>query len=108
MSNPPEIVIIVDNFTIDYELKLLGSYTLDSNVFITRATGIPGLLQGAREVRWPRDIHTGFAWGGATLPVTLAGAVIRAIAKAWKVPFEDITAANNIERETNIKIGIVD
>src|SRR5690606_25126293 len=104
MINPPEIIIIIDHFTINYELKRLDSYELDANVFITNLSSVPGLLQ-ASNVEWPKKTNTNFIQGSGSLQMVLAGNLIKAFAKAWKISYKDLLRKNNFEREVEIKIG---
>jgi len=106
MASVLELAVIVDHFTVNYQLKHLASYVLDDTVFITHASGVPGLLQSSSHVRWPRELITSFIRGGGNTPwVTLAGAVVEALSKAWEVSFDDLVAANSLDREVDVKIG---
>lgn len=106
MNNLPDKVILIDTFTIDYRLKHVEPYTLYPNVFIIHGSGgMPGLLQ-ARYADWPRGVNTNFVSGGGPFQLNLIGNFIQAIAKAWKVTFDDIAKANRLERETEVGIGL--
>jgi hypothetical protein len=37
--------------------------------------------------------------------LALAGAVVEALSEAWKVSLDDLVAANDFDRETDVKIG---
>jgi len=98
MSSPPETAIIIDNYVIR-ELNLLSSYSLEDTVFVTLASGIPGLLQPG-VIDWPKmRIKKPFCLN------TLAGAVVNALSVAWGVSIEDVLKVNDLEREENVIIG---
>jgi hypothetical protein len=103
----PEEIVIIDEFTIDHELKLVGQYVLEPNTIIVRSSGIPGLLQSKDSLHWPRNLMTSFIWGGGPFIVTLGGAVINALSKAWSVPVQSIKDANELNKEKDIKIGTI-
>jgi hypothetical protein len=112
MASLPDEAVIVDHLTIEYDLKQLPSYTLDDAVFVTRASGIPGLLSARRwglgdEDRWPRGVATAFIESSAGSSVTLAGAVVEALCVAWNVPIEEVLATNPLDREKEVRIGMV-
>jgi hypothetical protein len=98
--------VLLDDFTVDFHLKHLDSYTLNENVFVVRTDGIPGLLQC--RVTWPRGISTNFAEGGGSIGLTLGGAVVEAIAQAWGVDVRALVQASSIERESDVTIGFTD
>jgi hypothetical protein len=99
IENPPEMAIIIDHTTVD-DLKILSSYVLDDNVFITEASGLPSLLQSRDyDLEWPSSWHKAFYFN------TLTGAVVEALSIAWKVSLKDVLSANDLKRETKISIG---
>lgn len=99
----PEQLVLLDHFVADHKLNILESYTLNDNVFVVGTSGIPGLLQC--RIRWPRNIHTDFSWGGGSLRETLGGAVVESIAQAWGVDAEAVIESNDLKRETDVVIG---
>jgi hypothetical protein len=110
MADLPEEVVLVDHMALEFSFKLLKSYTLDDRVFITMALGIPGLLGGTGrgwvvDEPWPGGIQTSFVRGSSRNAVTLAGAVIEAVAGAWGVPIDELLKANNVDRESDVLIG---
>ncbi len=111
MSSPPDEAILVDHLTIEYDFGALASYTLEDNVFVTRASGIPGLLGSSSWVAphdddaWPRGINTDFVEGYGHTFVTLGGAVVEALAAAWAVPISDVLATNDFDRESDVVIA---
>ncbi len=106
MTSLPDEVVIVDQRNIEFSIRLLKSYTLEDAVFMTTATST-SLLQSRHwtEDRWPRDIFTGFSRRQRFLGATLIGAVVEALSVAWKVPAEQVLAANNLDWETDVVIG---
>lgn len=106
-SDLPDEVIFVDPFTVEYNLKHIEDYTLLPNVFVVEYSGFPGLLQtgGFRDVRWPRNMNTNFGWGSGSLRNTLGGIILEAVVAVWKVEIESVRAANNLEREPEVRIG---
>lgn len=99
-------VVIMDHFTLKYELAKLEALQLDDNVFVTSASGLPGLLQSRGDVRWPRDVATGFAWGGGPSDLTLGGAVLEAVAQAWLTAAEELREAHGARREDDVRVGV--
>ena len=103
LKDLPDRIIILDHFSIEYETKLLKSFELYDHIFITRSSGIPGLLQA--RVPWPRNLETNFAWGNSSLAENLAGVIIESIAKVWKVPLKQIKKFNSLKREKEVEVG---
>jgi len=99
---PPEIVII-DHLSVEFEFKALDTYTLHEHVFVTQASGIPGLLQS--RTRWPRNRYTNFTGGGGMSLDTLSGALIEAVASSWGVSMSAIAEKNNLEKEIDLSVG---
>jgi len=110
MTSLLDEAIIVDHLTIEFNFKLLKSYTLEDTVFITHAAGIPGLL-GSRhwragdDERWPKGVRADVAEGAASRSVTLAGAIVEALAIAWNVSIEQVLALSSLQKETDMIIG---
>jgi hypothetical protein len=110
MTSLPDEAIIVDHLAIEFSFKQLKSYTLEDTVFVTRASGIPGLLSGrvwlsGPEDEWPTGRRTDSIQHSGRLSVTLAGAVLEALSVAWKIPLEQVLAANRCEMETDVRVG---
>lgn len=107
IADPPDFALLIDHFTMEYELKLLKSLKLHDNVFITSSPGWPGLLQSPNHDRWPGDQDTSFFFGGygGTLITPLAGVVLDGLAAAWKVTREEVIAANDLKREHDVAVG---
>jgi hypothetical protein len=102
-----DLVVILDDFAGEYELKHLATFKLDENVFVTRASGLPGLLQGGpSRLAWPRDIQTSFTHGSGRTYDTLAGAVVAAVADAWGIALGDLIAERDLVREKGIRVGL--
>ena len=98
--NLPNRIIILDWFTSEYELKHAEDIVFDPGVFITNASGLPAVFQD-------RD---GAVYGGGFkrddgIPATLLGAVVEATALRWRVELTAVLAANNLEREHDVRIG---
>jgi hypothetical protein len=102
-SDLPATIVLLDDFVVEHQLSLLESFVLNDNVFVVGSSGIPGLLQC--RIRWPRNIDTGFSWGEGSLPQTLAGAVLEAIARAWGVDAKSVIAYNDLDRENDVLVG---
>jgi len=100
MVNPPETAILVDHYVIDRFLKILSSYVLVDTLFVTGASGIPGLLQ-SREIHggWPGERKDPFILG------TMAGVVIEALSVAWGVTLDDVLSVNELKREEEVTIA---
>jgi hypothetical protein len=99
----PDIIVLLDDFIVEYELKHLESYSINDNVFVVGTSAIPGLLQCG--VLWPKDRVTDFSWGGPIMPPTLGGAVVEAIAHAWGVDVKAVIRGSQIEKESDVVIG---
>jgi hypothetical protein len=95
--------VLLDDFLVEHDFSLLDSYTLNDNVFVVRATSIPGLLQC--NIPWPRSIATNFSWGGSGITRTLGGAVVEAIAQAWGLDAEAVVRSNELQREADVVVG---
>jgi len=102
MMTHPNYIVFVDPFTIDFELKHVDNYVLEDYVFVTRSSGLPGLFQGS----W--NHHSTWMRGSTAengLPLSLAGAVIEAIAKSWGVGVEDLRNSSDFNREDDVRIA---
>ena len=58
MSSFSDEAVLVDHMTIDFNLQSLKSYSLEDTVFVTTASGIPGLLSSGpwqNDVGWPGE-----------------------------------------------------
>lgn len=110
ITDPPGVAILIDHFTMDYELKLLKSLKFHNNVFITNTSAWPGLLQSPNHDRWPGDFYTSFVFGksGDTFLAPLAGVVIDGLAAAWKVNREEVVAANDLKKEQDVAVATDD
>ena len=106
LAAPPDVAILIDHFTVEFELKLLKSLKLRENVFITSTSGWPGLLQSQSHDRWPGELETGFLFGSGPRQLPpLAEAVVEGLATAWKVSKEEVISANDLKKETNIVVA---
>jgi hypothetical protein len=99
----PEKLVILDWFTSEYELKHAGDLVFHHGIFITNASGFPAVFQD----------RSGEVYGGSFnradgLPLTLLGAVVEAAALGWGVELAAILAANNLDRQHEVEIGLVD
>ena len=103
LENLPDVVILLDGFVIDYQLRHIGSYTLNDNVFIVHSSGIPGLLQC--RIDWPQGTFTDFAWGGGGFNKTLGGVLVESLSEVWNVDVESVKECNDFEKETDVIIG---
>lgn len=116
----PDAIVLLDDFTVEYNFQRLGSVSLNENVFVVQTSGIPGLLQC--QVDWPHDLNSEFAesprdrrdsqmivkfFPGAvrSLQMTLGGVVVESIAKAWNIDVQILYQYNSLERETDVIIG---
>lgn len=107
MTEPPDSVIIIEDFEFEYRLKPFKNLVLDDNVLVVAGFGgIPGLLQGQGHIEWPSGVHSGFVWGPGRFQLTLLGAVVEAFCTAWKVSLAEVLAVNELSRETEIRIGL--
>jgi hypothetical protein len=105
-TDVPDSIVLLDDFAVDFHLQHLDSYTLNENVFVVGTSGIPGLLQC--RVRWPKDTNTDFTWSGGSLPLTLGGAVVEAIAQAWGVDVQAVNRSSQVQKESQVTIGSTD
>ncbi|MEI7232726.1 ATP-binding protein [Pectobacterium carotovorum] len=96
----PNQIIILDWFLIEYELKHAKDLVFDHGVFITSASGLVSVFQD----RSGSVYCSGFTKDDG-LPVTLLGAVVEAAARRWNVQPTAVLAANNFEREHDVRIG---
>lgn len=100
--NLPDEIIILDQFSHDYELKYIKDLKFKPNVFITNSSGLPAVFQKDNG-----NAVYGSSWNNEDgIPYTLAGAVIEAIARAWGVPVGTLSSSNNFEREKDVLIGV--
>lgn len=105
MSNAPDEVVILDRFTADYNLPILGDYVLSDNVIVTASSGLPGLLQSRSPAEWPSKFESGLSWQEGQRRLSLAGAVIEALVVVWQVDSRQI-AITVPEREDDVEVGI--
>jgi hypothetical protein len=105
LARDSDCFILVDHFEADTSLKVLKTYKLLDNVLVTRASGIPGLLQAGDRVDWPGNRNENFAKSNTHLGQTLAGAIIEALAEAWDVTNEPIEIFGGLDREKDVKVG---
>jgi hypothetical protein len=99
----PDNVVLIDDFTVRFQLKHLDSYVLNENVFVVGTSSIPGLLQS--RVLWPRDTNTDFSSGSSSLPLTLGGAVLESIAHVWGVDVDALSRSSRLHKESDVIIG---
>jgi hypothetical protein len=99
----PEMIVIIDHFLIEYQLKQLTDYVLDNHVFVTSSHGLSTILPLSGYRSWPENIYKNHK--EYTLN-TLAGAIVEAAAISWKVSVEDIITCNSMNREVDVKIGM--
>lgn len=93
-------IVIVDWFTVEYELKHAAGLIFDSCVFVTNASGVLAVFQDM----W------GSWYGGDRnkangLSATLMGSVIEAVSLGWGVEVAAVLSANELEREQDIRVG---
>lgn len=98
--NLPNKIIILDFFTVKYELKHVEDLIFHKEVFITNASGLPAVFQD----------HSKVVYGDSFimdngLPATLLGAVIEAATQVWDVDVEDVLKANDLKREQEVEVG---
>ena len=107
MASPPDVAVLLDDFTIEYQLKHLESYELDDSVFVTEVRGVPALLQsrGLGPSDWPIQWHSDSDWRHSFMRATLAGVVIEALCRAWGVPVEVVASATDFNREDEVPIA---
>jgi hypothetical protein len=99
MALPPDVAILVHNYSIEQELKHVKSYDLDDSVFVTETWGITPLIQGEQpSFFWPRDSR-GHGWKDSFYAATLGGVVLEALCKAWKVPVEVVANSTDFHPE---------
>ena len=98
--NLPNQIIILNFFTVEYELKHAEDLVFHQEVFITNASGLPAVFQDSSRIVYgdPFRMDNG-------LPATLLGAVVEAAAQAWGVELVDVLAVNNLKREQEVEIG---
>ena len=115
----PDVVVILDDFVVDYLSQHVGPVSLNENVFVVQTSGIPGLLQCQGQVEWPRKVFkdssrnrdrsqmTVAVYSGTveTLHMTLGGVVVESIAKAWNVDVQSLCQHNSLEKESDMIIG---
>jgi len=94
----PDEIILLDDFSVQYRLIHVRDLELFPNVFLTNTGGIPAVFQDHEWVRYGKERDE-------LLPITLSGAVIESVAKAWGVEIEELRESNDFMRESNIKIG---
>lgn len=99
----PDKLVILDWFTSEYELKHAGDLVFHHGVFITNASGLPAVFQDRSGAVYENRFKRGDG-----LPLTLLGAVIEAAALGWGVELEAILATNNLDRQHEVEIGLVD
>lgn len=97
--NLPDSIILLDDFTARYRLEHLSDFVLHSNVFVTNVSGLPAVFQSDHVRSYGGN-------GEGVLPLTLSGAVIESIAKAWVVGVETLMKKNDLKRESNVSIGM--
>jgi hypothetical protein len=100
-----DTIIIVDHFVTEVELVHISKWTLDDNVFVTRASGVPVIFQGRGHGVWTTGAITDVE---SEVPRSLSGAVIEAVAVAWGVPMAEVATENDFERESEVRIGSSD
>ncbi len=93
-------IIILDDFTLEYELKNIKDLKLDDNVFVTNHGGIPVIFQGREGAVFGHHND-----GDRNIPISLSGAVIEALAVAWGVEVDAVAAVNDFEREQDVRVG---
>jgi hypothetical protein len=96
----PNEIIVLDWFTIEYELKHAQDLAFDHGVFITNSSGLPSVFQDRSGI-----VYAGEFMNDEGMPTTLFGAIIEAVAKGWGVLPITVLAANNLEREIDVRIG---
>lgn len=118
----PEVVVLLDDFVVDYHFKHVGPVSLNENVFVVQTSGIPGLLQCQGEVGWPQKLYKEYtesprdrgssqmtvvvySVARGRLHMTLGGVVVESIAKAWNIDVQSLSQHNSLEKETDVLIG---
>jgi hypothetical protein len=99
-------VLLVDHLTMRSRMEVVGGeFELESNVFITAISGLPGLLQTRGSVRWPRNVNTAFAASSGTPALTLGGAVAEAICDAWGIDARLVARATRLDERRSFRVG---
>jgi hypothetical protein len=97
----PREVIIADHRDVD-RFRLLKSYKLNENVFLTTFNILQGLFF---EWQLPTLNYPELSRGTRYFMATLAGGLIEAISESWRIPVKDLISSNILDIERGIKIG---
>ncbi len=98
-------VILVSEYSVAKELKLLESFKLNNNVFILDINSVPTLVnnRGRYWNRWPKaPVHKHETY--SFLMMTMAGALLQAVAAAWTVQIDDLLAGIGTE-DNDVVVG---
>lgn len=101
--NLPNELVLLDWFSYDYELKHIVDFVPQPNLFITGASGLPAVFQNDR---MGATVYCGAYNNDEGVPLTLAGALMEAAARAWHVPVRSLVANESFDRELDVLIGI--
>jgi hypothetical protein len=105
LPNPPDVALIVANYTL-FDLRLLKSYRICDEVFVLGSSGVPSVVWDSGGDSWPM-LDSYPSWGDHWYHgYSLDGAVIEALAVAWKVPLAEVISNNDFEREKEITIAM--
>ena len=106
LSDPPDVGIIASSFILS-ELQLLKSYRMLDEVFVVGASGVPSIVWDAVHDAWPALDSLETPWGDRWYyHYSLEGAIVEALAIAWKVPLAEVVSNNDFEREREITIAM--
>lgn len=98
----PEVIVIVDHFVRETELKHEDGFIANENVFFTSASGTTVVFQ-------PSGRSMQYGGGDITasngLPRNLSGAVLESIAATWGLNPNELAKQANEEKESDIEIG---
>ncbi|MBW2651303.1 MAG: ATP-binding protein, partial [Deltaproteobacteria bacterium] len=103
----PDQLVLLDDFTVEYEFSILDSYTLNDNVFITNTSSVSGMLQDNTCWPWRIDFTRRLSWETTDIRMTLGGALVEGIAQAWGVDVEILYKGNDrlLIHEEEVVVG---